>query len=144
MRSINYLDNVAAGASKDALRLACGSFLHDLLGVWSEHSRVRFQLVSAHDTTIRVLLLALMNRTTSAGFFWPPYAAHIALEFWRHDGTGEVFVSAQYDGDTKPMRAPCKGLLCAFTDFVALVHSLGVTDHECHTEWDADMWGLHI
>lgn len=142
MHSINYLDNVSSG-SKDALRFACGSFLRDLLGVWADRARVRFQLVSAHDTTIRVLLLALVNRTTSAGFFWPPYAAHIALEFWRNDASGAVYVVAQYDGETKQMRAPCKAQLCAFADFKALLESHDATDLECHGHHSGDMWGLH-
>ncbi len=91
-----------------AIQLSAGAFLSDIL---ADSKRNLYQHYSAHDDTLRSLLLALHAFDGR----WPPYASHAALVF-RADS-----VSLQFDGALRQMAPPCRGLYCATKDFEALV-----------------------
>lgn len=112
----------------NTLRLYVGFFLGDIMDTLLDQTR-RFNLLSAHDTTVRALLLALVYGDAPQ-MRWPAYASHLAFERWR-DPSGKQFVVLQYDGTNKRMRGPCKNIWCQFSDFRGLVAQFNVTRREC-------------
>lgn len=113
------------------LRLYVGFFLQDVVETIANKTR-RFNLLSAHDTTVRALLHALA-RGEDPRMPWPPYASHLAFERWR-DPSGRLFVVMQHDGRNRKMQYPCKHIFCRFSDFRKLVSRFNVTRQECFEE----------
>lgn len=104
------------------LKMAVGGFLQDLArDIQIESSS--FRLYSAHDSTMRVLLMAL----GAFDNYWPPYASHSAFEVWKNNQSGEEFVVLQYDGRTVQMGGACasssSSVYCPMGDFLSLLSS---------------------
>ncbi len=76
---------------------------------------------SAHDDTMRSLLLAIVA-TSNSTTRWPPYASHMAFELWT-DSNQNNFIIVQYDGQNQQLKAPCQSQYCRLQDFTALVNS---------------------
>lgn len=109
------LKNIMA-ESPATVSMSSGGFLQDLANL-SRDPKVRLQIFAIHDDTIRSLLMALHAFDGR----WPPYASHLALEFWENERDGTKSVVLQFDGQNKMMGAPCKNMFCLYEDFLALV-----------------------
>ena len=60
----------------------------------SGSSKTKLALFSSHDSMIMPLLVAM-------GLYeweWPPYAAYIAYELWRHKTTRKYYIKVLYNG----------------------------------------------
>lgn len=128
MYAVRYLDNLVSAPLK-TLQFSAGLFLADIYTYLATTSVQKFQLFSAHDDTLRCLLLALIDGANDE-LHWPPYAAHLALELWV-DKTGAPFVIAQYDGKVAQLAAPCKSHACALVDFYSLIAKYQFNFDEC-------------
>ncbi len=96
MRGVSGAENLLA-APFHVQQLSMGSFFSDWIQNFAEIPRPRFVLYSNHDSTLRAILSAFEIFDE----IWPPYASHVAVEFWEETATGKHFVTVQYDGKTK-------------------------------------------
>lgn len=118
MYATRYLDNLVS-SPLETLQFSSGLFLADIYTYLATVDAQKFQMYSAHDDTLRCLLLALV-RDVNNYLHWPPYAAHLALELWQ-DQSGAYVVVAQFDGKVLSMAPPCQGPACRLADFLQLV-----------------------
>jgi hypothetical protein len=86
----------------------------------------KFVYYSAHDSTIRLFLLALH----ASDMRWPPLASHVVTELYA-DAQGNEFVQLQYDGEVVKMLPPCQDYLCPLSDFLSLINSYAVDPAKC-------------
>ncbi|XP_019622455.1 PREDICTED: lysophosphatidic acid phosphatase type 6-like isoform X1 [Branchiostoma belcheri] len=109
-----------------ALRLSTGPVIDlltkNMLRAQNTDNCHKLHLYSGHDTTLIPLLKAL-------GIFddrWPPYAAHVTVEFYQ-DAKKNSFVKVLYIEEEKQVQG-CSAVLCPFEEFqeamatVALSH----------------------
>ena len=73
------LDNMEV-ESFDAQRFGSGSYMQDILASFNEPQK--FQLFSAHDSTLRSLLYAMIEEPGDT-LSWPAYASHFTMEAWQ-------------------------------------------------------------
>uniref|UniRef100_A0A3B4A4Z7 Uncharacterized protein n=1 Tax=Periophthalmus magnuspinnatus TaxID=409849 RepID=A0A3B4A4Z7_9GOBI len=127
-RAIDMMCYIYNPSKRESLQLCVGPLLHILLlnfedklqGALPEPNRKLF-LYSVHDTTLIPCLMAM-------GIFdmrWPPYAADITLELYKHRQTKEAYVKVSYIGQDQLLPG-CNGVYCPLQEFkkILSVHSL--------------------
>jgi hypothetical protein len=123
----NFIMNVSFSTDK-IRRLGMGRVVADLkqnfLDAIQGRPTTKYNLFSAHDTTVGPLVIAL-------GVWdgvWPPYASHLELELWRSASSGAYFVHGSYNG--KDVVFPtCGGqAVCPWEQFVQTTDSLIMSD----------------
>lgn len=133
-RAVDMMCYIYNPSQRESLQLCVGPLLHILLSniednlqkSSSELSRKLF-LYSAHDTTLIPCLMAM-------GIFdlrWPPYAADITLELYKHRQTNEAYVKVSYTGQDQLLPG-CSGVYCPLQEFKKVVsaHSLSADGYQ--------------
>ncbi|KAM9388512.1 lysophosphatidic acid phosphatase type 6 [Phaethornis superciliosus] len=90
----------------------------------AEKARKLF-LYASHDITLLPLLVAL-------GTFdgkWPPYAADVSLELYRHRRSREWFVRLTYCGQEQVVKG-CRAGLCPLEEFLEVLSQYSVSPEE--------------
>lgn len=130
MYATRYLDNLVS-APLQTLQFSSGLFLGDVYAFLAKTTTPqKLQLFSAHDDTLRCLLLSLIDGANDE-IHWPPYAAHITFELWQQKKQGSKFIVAQYDGKVAQLAAPCRTPLCALSDFYKLISKYQFNFDKC-------------
>ncbi|XP_072300633.1 lysophosphatidic acid phosphatase type 6 [Eucyclogobius newberryi] len=133
-RAVDMMCYVYNPSKRESLQLCVGPLLHILLvniedklqRVLQEPNR-RLFLYSVHDTTLIPCLMAM-------GIFdmrWPPYAADITLELYKHRQTKEAYVKVSYIGQDQLLPG-CSGVYCPLQEFkqVLSAHSLSPDQYQ--------------
>ncbi|CAL9690183.1 unnamed protein product [Knipowitschia caucasica] len=133
-RAVDMMNYIYNPSQRESLQLCVGSLLHIFLinienklqKVLQEPNRKLF-LYSAHDTTLIPCLMAM-------GIFdmqWPPYAADITLELYKHKQTKEPYVKVSYIGKDQLLPG-CSGVYCPLLEFkqVLSAHSLSSDQYQ--------------
>jgi len=125
-------------ASLLLLQLVAGRLVHDIRShlfqqvTRSEHRHPTIRLISAHDTTILPLLVALGiydNR-------WPPFCACCTIELYKNKHDHEFYVRVCYNGATSAHIAAEAGYfyvaksILPFQEFIALLENIVLTEDE--------------
>lgn len=131
-RAVDMICYIYNPSKRESLQLCVGPILHMLLGniedklqkASAEPNRKLF-LYSVHDTTLIPCLMAM-------GIFdlqWPPYAADITVELYKHKQTDEAFIKVSYAGQDQILPG-CSEVYCPLQEFKQAVsaHSLS-SDH---------------
>lgn len=113
--------------SFDAQRFGSGAFMQDILASFSLPEK--FQLFSAHDSTLRSLIYAMVQEPDDL-LEWPAYASHFTMEAWQ-TGADEIVIGAQFNGKMLQLKEPCASTFCSMTNFQALMQKYAVTAEEC-------------
>lgn len=67
-------------------------------GFVNKTSKVKFSLMSAHDTTVASILILLQNQRFSDVLYRPPYASHLLMELWKGDSDDDYTVRFALNG----------------------------------------------
>uniref|UniRef100_G1NT12 Lysophosphatidic acid phosphatase type 6 n=1 Tax=Myotis lucifugus TaxID=59463 RepID=G1NT12_MYOLU len=121
---------------RESLQMAVGPFLHllerNLLTAVDPTtppgSHRKLYLYAAHDVTLLPLLLAL-------GIFdhkWPPFAADVTMELYRHRESQEWFVQLYYHGEEQVPRG-CPDQLCPLDKFLNTLSVYTLSPEKYHT-----------
>lgn len=131
-RAVDMMCYIYNPSKRESLQLCVGPLLHmllvnieDKLQTPSLKPNRKLFLYSVHDTTLIPCLMAM-------GIFdlrWPPYAADITLELYKHRQTDEAFIKVSYIGQDQLLPG-CSGVYCPLQEFKRIVsaHSLS-SDH---------------
>lgn len=127
-RAVDMMCYIYNPSKRESLQLCVGPLLHMLLvniedklqKAPPETSRKLF-LYSVHDTTLIPCLMAM-------GIFdlrWPPYAADITVELYKHRQTDEAYIKVSYIGQDQLLPG-CSEVYCPLQEFKKAVsaHSL--------------------
>ncbi|KAK7939252.1 hypothetical protein WMY93_002578 [Mugilogobius chulae] len=131
-RAIDMICYVYNPGQRESLKLCVGPLLHILLvniedklqKVLQEPNRKLF-LYSVHDTTLIPCLMAM-------GIFdmrWPPYAADIVLELYKHKQTKEAYVKVSYLGQDQLLPG-CSGVYCPLQEFKQVIAAHTLSDDQ--------------
>lgn len=131
-RAVDMMCYIYNPSKRESLQLCVGPLLHmllvnieDKLQTPSQKPNRKLFLYSVHDTTLIPCLMAM-------GIFdlrWPPYAADITLELYKHKQTDEAYIKVSYIGQDQLLPG-CSGVYCPLQEFKRVVsaHSLS-SDH---------------
>lgn len=131
-RAVDMMCYIYNPSKRESLQLCVGPLLHmllvnieDKLQTPSVKPNRKLFLYSVHDTTLIPCLMAM-------GIFdlrWPPYAADITLELYKHRQTEEAYIKVSYIGQDQLLPG-CSGVYCPLQEFKRVVsaHSLS-SDH---------------
>lgn len=118
-RAVDMICYIYNPSKRESLQLCVGPLLNLLLLNIEEKLQEtsldpnkKLFLYSAHDTTLIPCLMAL-------GIFdmrWPPYAADITLELYKHRQTKEAFIKVSYIGQDQLLPG-CSGVYCPLQEF---------------------------
>lgn len=129
------MDHELVFGKRDVSRLAIGNFLLD---IWTSlRSGAKFNLYSAHDTTLLPLLGLLSPPTPGEGLIHPPCASSLIFELYQ-DTSGNKHVGVIYN--SRPLHVNglehSIGSLYNYKDFETLVSEFVLTDQQfqllCH------------
>uniref|UniRef100_A0A8D0H449 Lysophosphatidic acid phosphatase type 6 n=1 Tax=Sphenodon punctatus TaxID=8508 RepID=A0A8D0H449_SPHPU len=120
-RAIDSLTYVLDYNTREFLQMSIGPLLHalqeNILETMNpsspEKGARKLILYAAHDVTLIPLLMEL----GTFDYKWPPYAADVTLELYRHKHSKEWFVHLSYLGEEKVVEG-CRAGLCPLEEFL--------------------------
>ncbi|XP_042666789.1 lysophosphatidic acid phosphatase type 6 isoform X2 [Centrocercus urophasianus] len=132
-RCIESLLFVLEDGSREVLQMSVGLLFYTLQkniteaadpSSPAEKSR-KLILYASHDVTLIPLLMAL-------GTFdhkWPPYAADVTLELYRHRQSKEWFIRVSYHGEEQVVKG-CRAGLCPLEEFLKVLSQYSISPEE--------------
>ncbi|OXB68240.1 hypothetical protein ASZ78_007989 [Callipepla squamata] len=132
-RCIDSLLFVLEDSSREVLQMSIGLLFYTLQknireaadpSSPAEKAR-KLILYASHDVTLIPLLLALGTFDRK----WPPYAADVTLELYRHRQSKEWFVRVSYHGEEQVVKG-CRAGLCPLEEFLKVLSQYSVSPEE--------------
>ncbi|XP_071612416.1 lysophosphatidic acid phosphatase type 6 isoform X3 [Heliangelus exortis] len=132
-RCVDVLLGLLEDGTRETLQMSVGLLFHTLqkniteaVDPLSPSEKARkLILYASHDMTLLPLLVAL-------GIFdrkWPPYAADVTLELYRHRRSREWFVRLTYCGQEQVVKG-CRAGLCPLEEFLEVLSQYSVSPEE--------------